>query len=135
MKTSALERTGAIRKVPPPDVELRFSFKYFDESDGVMCPGSFSSGYTRALMQRMRDLSSWTVKQFTSQAHKTVRNHRHDWSRTTRPNGFGALNEQMKAYEGWQFCLSANAHGRVHGILIDDTFYVIWLDKDHRLYP
>jgi hypothetical protein len=34
-----------------------------------------------------------------------------------------------------QFCLSANEHGRVHGIIIDDTFYVIWLDHDHRLYP
>jgi hypothetical protein len=38
-------------------------------------------------------------------------------------------------YEGWQFCLTANEHGRVHGIIIDDTFYVIWLDHDHQLYP
>lgn len=28
----------------------------------------------------------------------------------------------------------AGAPRRVHGILIDEVFYVIWLDPDHRLY-
>ena len=28
----------------------------------------------------------------------------------------------------------ANQHGRVHGILIDEVFYVVWLDPEHRLY-
>jgi hypothetical protein len=25
-------------------------------------------------------------------------------------------------------------HGRVHGILLDDTFFVVWLDPGHKLY-
>ena len=53
---------------------------------------------------------------------------------TTRPDGFTALNDRFRGYPGWQFCISANEHGRVHGIIMDDTFYVIWLDKDHNLY-
>ncbi len=86
-------------------------------------------------MQRLRDLSSWTVQTFTSRPDKAIRNHPHDWSRTSRPNGFGHLNEHFRVIPGWQFCVSANEHGRVHGLIIDDTFYVIWLDRDHRLYP
>ncbi|HEY8579644.1 MAG TPA: hypothetical protein VIL72_07150 [Beijerinckiaceae bacterium] len=126
---------GAIRKPPLPDPELRFSFKLFDHTDEEMCPRTFSDGYTQALMRRLRDLSSWTVRQFTTRPDKSVRNHSHEWSKTDRPEGFGALNEHYQAYSGWQFCITANEHGRVHGIIIDDTFYVIWLDRDHRLYP
>lgn len=127
--------SGHIRKVSPPDVELRFSFKFFDHTDEEMCPKTFVDGYTQALMQRMRDLSSWTVKRFTGSQDTSVRNHIHDWSKTGRPDGFSSLNQHYREYPGWQFCISANEHGRVHGIIIDDTFHVIWLDCSHRLYP
>jgi hypothetical protein len=30
-------------------------------------------------------------------------------------------------------CLKA--HGRVHGFLIDEIFYIVWLDPEHLLYP
>jgi hypothetical protein len=86
-------------------------------------------------MQRLRDLSTWTVQEFTGPRHKSIRNHPHDWAQTARPRGFEHLNEHLRAYQGWQFQLSSNEHGRVHGILIDNTFYVIWLDQDHKLYP
>lgn len=123
-----------MRTQPAPDVDLKFSFKLFDHTDEVMCPPTFTDGYTQALMKRLRDLSSWKVKKFTSQSDKSLRNHTHDWTRTERPDGFSSLNEQYRAYPGWQFCISANEHGRVHGIIVDDTFYVIWLDHAHRLY-
>lgn len=86
-------------------------------------------------MERLRDLSSWKVRKFTGSQDKSVRNHTHDWAKTARPDGFSHLNERFRSYPGWQFCLSANERGRVHGIIIDDTFYVIWLDQDHSLYP
>jgi hypothetical protein len=126
---------GPIRKTPLPDSKLRFSFELFDRDDADLCPQSFRDGYTHTLMQRLKDVSSWTVNAFCSRQDKSLRNHQHDWSKTSRPQGFGHLNEHYRAIPGWQFCLSANEHGRVHGIIIDDTFYVIWLDHDHRLYP
>jgi hypothetical protein len=129
------EPTGRIVKTPAPDLEMRFSFKFFDGSDPELNPPRFEPTYTRALMERLRDLSSWTIRQFTGAPQKAIRNHAHDWGRTARPRGFTALNEQLRALQGWQFCLSANEHGRVHGIVIDHTFYVIWLDRDHKLYP
>ena len=135
IKKSAPAATGAIRKSPDVDPELRFSFKFFDHTDGEMCPAAFGDGYTQTLMQRMRDLSSWKVKRFTEVFDRAIRNHQHDWTTTARPDGFQHLNDHFKAYPGWQFCLTANAHGRVHGIIIDDTFHVIWLDQDHSLYP
>jgi hypothetical protein len=135
IRKTKLKRTGEITKIPAPDVELRFSFKLFDVSDQEICPSVFPEGYTHTLMERLRDLSSWTVRRFTTTQDKAVRNHTHNWTNTSRPDGFNALNELYRDFPGWQFCLTANAHGRVHGIIIDDTFYVVWLDPGHKLYP
>jgi hypothetical protein len=118
-----------------PDPSLKFSFKLYHNDDGEICPPLVREGYTQTLMERLKGLSSWTVREFTGKQDKSVRNHTHDWSGTARPQGFPHLNEHYRAYPGWQFCLSANEHGRVHGIIIDDTFYVIWLDHNHVLYP
>lgn len=135
VKKSRPTPQARIKKAEVPDPDLRFSFKFFDHTDGELCPAEFDDGYTQVLMQRLRDLSTWTVGRFTTRFDKTVRNHQHEWAETARPDGFQNLNEHYRAYPGWQFCLTANAHGRVHGIIIDHTFYVIWLDQNHRLYP
>lgn len=124
-----------VSKSPVADPELKFSFKLFDANDAEMCPAVFAKGYTQTLMERLRALSTWKISEFTGRQVKAIRNHQHDWTKTARPDGFAHLNEHLRAYPGWQFCLTANEHGRVHGILIDDTFHVIWLDQDHRMYP
>lgn len=136
MKKTAAPPSQHIKKQSAaPDSPLRFSFQFFDNTDEELCPGRFNDGYTQALMARLRDLSSWTVRRFTGAQDKSLRNHQHDWTGTSRPDGFGHLNDHYGDYPGWQFCISANEYGRVHGIIIDDTFYVIWLDQGHRLYP
>jgi hypothetical protein len=133
-----------IKKVPPPtsgsikksetDPELRFSFKFFDSSDAEICPQSFRDGYTQTLMERLKALSGMKVKEFAAARNKALRIHTHEWPRTTRKAGFPNLVSEYRDTPGWQFGLSANKHGRVHGMLINDTFYVIWLDHHHVLY-
>lgn len=34
----------------------------------------------------------------------------------------------------WQFQISSNKHGRIHGYFVDNIFFVVWLDPDHELY-
>ena len=34
--------------------------------------------------------------------------------------------------DAWQFAIS-KASGRVHGFFIGDSFYVVWIDPEHRL--
>jgi hypothetical protein len=123
-----------VRTAAAPDENIRFSFRHFDGSDEEICPRNFPDGYTRTLIERMRDISQMTVREFTSNKSRALRAHTHDWSSTKRPDGFDCLNEQFRALPGWQFELTVNAHGRVHGFMIDNTFYVVWLDRDHVLY-
>ena len=66
--------------------------------------------------------------------NKTIRSHAIKWDDTSAPGGFAHLSEQMQACEPWQFAISANEYGRVHGILLDTVFYVVWFDPEHRLY-
>ena len=131
---SKLATTGQISK-HEQHPQLCFSFRYFDPFDQELCPQTFQKGYTQALMNRLRDLSAWTVRQFEMSKDRTLRIHKHDWSQTSRPHGFKHLPDHYRVYPGWQFCISLSKHGRVHGILVDNTFHVIWLDHHHALYP
>ena len=124
---------GGVRKTAPPNPNLRFSFKLFDLADPHVCPENFAEGYVRALMERLKGLSTWTVNEFVGNSDKSVRNHVITWEKTSRPDGFD-LPEQYEAYRPFQFSISANERGRVHGLLIDDTFHLIWLDENHNLY-
>lgn len=125
---------GPIKKAAPHDGRVTFSFALFDGVETEVCAEQFPTGYTRKLMERMQAISQMSAREFR-EAGRSLRSHTHEWGQTSRPAGFERLNEQLKDYPGWQFCLSANEHGRVHGIMIGDVFYVIWLDVNHKLYP
>lgn len=118
----------------PQDVPLRFSFKHVTFDNPKFGPQRCRQGYIEQFLLRLRDISTMTVGEFRTNKSKALRVHRHDFAGTTEPSGFTTLNEQLRAKEAWQFQLTSNEHGRVHGMLVNDTFYVIWIDPDHELY-
>lgn len=75
-----------------------------------------------------------TVQEFRTNKSKSVRIHQIDFADTSEKDGFTTLNEQLRDQEAWQFQLTANEHGRVHGILNGATFFVVWIDPGHQLY-
>ena len=113
---------------------LRFSFKLISLTGEKFCVRRCASGYLDRFLNRLRDLSHLSVKEFRTNRSPAIRSHQIDFSRTSEPNGFAHLNEQLQAEQPWQFEITSNEHGRVHGLLIDDTFYVVWIDPDHLLY-
>ena len=129
--------------IPAPkqlhDGLLRFSFKYLQVThekfnlDGMDRIESLR-GYLTSFLERLRHLSAMKVSEFCRPRNHAIRAHTIKWGDTSEPDGFSHLSEQMQACEPWQFSISANEHGRVHGILLDSVFYVIWFDPDHRLY-
>jgi len=74
---------------------------------------------------------------FRTAGGKPLRSHAIDWSKTTRPAGFTHLNLTLReqiADDAWQFSISSNQYGRVHGFIVQSVFYVVWLDPEHKLY-
>lgn len=116
---------------------LRFSFRHFVLTQKFAFPTEDDQKphYWGTLFDRLRNVSNMTVSEFRSNKHKALRAHMHDWPKTSEAQGYSHLNAQLRGCEPWQFCLTANECGRVHGILIDEVFYVVWLDHNHALYP
>ena len=122
-------------KTPEDSIPLRFSFKYLDlYSNPKFAITRCRDGYVEKFLCRLRDLSSLSVKDFRTKKSQSLKIHRITWSETSEVPGFSSLNEQLRDEEAWQFHITKNEHGRVHGISIDNTFFVVWIDPDHLLY-
>jgi hypothetical protein len=98
------------------------------------CPREFFS----ALMDRLSAYSDMAVEDFREQNSRD-RRHVIDFEQTTEKSGFlGAPgvdgNNDLAYSEAWQFGLSRDERWRVHGFIIDDTFYIVWFDPNHSLY-
>lgn len=119
----------------PRDESLKFSFKHLD----LLSNEKFSiklckEGYFDKFLNRLKDICGVSVSDFRTNRSRSLRSHPITWEETTEANGFMCLNSQLRQSEAWQFEITSNEHGRVHGILIDDIFYVVWIDPCHKLY-
>ena len=113
---------------------IRFSFKYVDLSHRKFRPHGRKAKYWLTLWCRLKAVSGVLWNDFLAGTGPSLRGHPIHWPETTEPDGFSGLNKQLRGESAFQFSVSANKYGRVHGFLNDDTFYVVWLDPDHHLY-
>ncbi len=124
--------------IPKPVIVLPscvvFSFKYLDlRNNEKFCVGDVQQNYLQKLLERLRDVCTFKTQEFLSNRSSALRCHPIDFADTTEPGGF-PLNDQLSQAPPHQFSVSANEHGRVHGFLLQDTFYVVWIDPGHKLY-
>jgi len=114
---------------------LRFSFRYLDTTHPAFDISRCGREYLRVLLARLRELSLLSPEEFRARRSGTLRIHpiRFGEDRLT-VHSFGVLGIEADK-TAWQFSLSANEHGRVHGFLLGDTFFIRWLDPEHNLYP
>ncbi|TFZ24219.1 hypothetical protein AK6_05275 [Stutzerimonas stutzeri] len=113
---------------------LSFSFRYMDRQHQKFDYSGRDAAYFCKVIERLSALSSLTVQQLHAERSPALRAHPIAWDDTTEPEGFGHLNEQLRESRPYQFSISSNAHGRVHGFFLDHVFYVVWLDPNHKLY-
>ena len=112
---------------------IKFSFKYLSfDNPKFVCSGAEVS-YFLELLERLKALSFMRMSDFLANRSSGLRSHPISWEDVSE-NGFGIPNEEQLAVSAYQFALSANESGRVHGFIIDTRFYVVWLDRDHKLY-
>ena len=110
---------------------ILFSFRHLEITDKFSIPKE--SNYAEALTKRLRDLSKMTFKDFISQK-KTLNCHPIEWKNTTEKEGFSHLNQELRDTLAWQFSITKNKHGRIHGFFIGIIFNIVWLDVEHKLY-
>ncbi|NJL66095.1 MAG: hypothetical protein HC894_03315 [Microcoleus sp. SM1_3_4] len=112
---------------------ISFSFRYYQDDKEKFSLGGRDARYLASLLRRLRDLSQLKAQEIINNKSKSLRCHGIVWQDTTEPNGFGIPNEDELVNIPYQFQISANEYGRVHGFLVKIFLYV-WLDPDHNLY-
>lgn len=113
---------------------ISFSFRYLQNNNEKFSFNNQDLRYFASLLLRLRDLSTLTLLEIINNRSKSLRCHPIHWRDTTEPNGFGLPNEDQIATSAYQFQISSNEHGRVHGFFIESIFYIVWLDPNHSLY-
>ena len=93
--------------------------------------------YFLTLIERLKNISGMTKRELIQPYNnRCLRCHPIDFANNNRlsESTFGILGEDVDA-DAWQFELTANEHGRIHGYFIENVFYIVWLDPKHQLCP
>ena len=114
---------------------VSFSLKYCLLSEKFNYNGQEQS-YHCCLLERLQALCGFTALQLKQNRSSALRFHNINWSdERVSENSFGIPSENDLVDEAYQFSLSSNKHGRIHGFFIGSVFYIVWFDPGHLLYP
>lgn len=106
---------------------LSFTFEDFDRSHEYFNLSRVGSEWFILLLDTIKKLSNYPWPKILKMDYYD--SHPHDWNETNAKFN----KEKYEQYEGVQFALGPN-QGRVHGYVIGNLFFVVWLDKYHNLY-
>lgn len=113
-----------------------FNFKSLYQKNGKFCYDGMDEQYFLKLIERLKELCKFRRIELVNNHSKSLRFHQIDFRRDAdlSERTFGILGHDVDD-DAWQFELSVNEHGRVHGYFIENIFYIVWLDPRHELYP
>ncbi|MEG4169830.1 MULTISPECIES: hypothetical protein [unclassified Microcoleus] len=138
IKKADIRRQPSLSSINRLDVKIpegiSFSFRYYQDDKDKFSISGRDANYLASLLRRLRDLSQLNAQEVINNQSKSLRCHSIVWKNTTEPNGFGIPNEDILINIPYQFQISANEYGRVHGFFSENVFYIVWLDPDHNLY-
>ena len=126
------EAKDTIRKYR--EQNLMFSWKFFDRHHEYFNLGQTEAAWYINCLDAMRDISNMQIKDFQRHAHPPLRVHRHEWDTVSAKYPLPQVLLEEIENDTYQFALS-RANGRVHGFLIENLFFIVWLDPNHNLYP
>ena len=121
------------KKLIPQPQGISFSFKYYQDDNSKFSCQDKPPAYWVTLMARLKNLSGISKQELLKNRSSSLRFHPIDWKDTSE-SGFGLPNEDQLVDTPYQFSVSANKYGRVHGFFINEVFYIVWLDPNHLLY-
>jgi len=136
IKPTRIEQKSAIHPTPLTidNETIRFSFKHLSLNHPKFSLERKTHEYFKKVLERLKSISSLKASEVFSSRSPSLRAHPIEWSDTTEQGGFEHLNEQLRQVPAYQFQISANEHGRVHGFILENVFFIIWLDPEHKLY-
>lgn len=118
----------------PASERVTLSFRYFRERAPFVTL-NVGGNYVGVLLERLSAVCAMTVKEMKESRGKPLRCHPIRFDETSETGGFEHINlGLLEETEPYQFSLTSNKHGRVHGFFVGNVFSVVWVDPHHALY-
>lgn len=112
-----------------------FSFQLLNRSHQAFNLGGKNVDWFLGFIDSLKDLSILTRQQLKNELSKYYRSHGHDFTQLKYSYEDEGIDEEFIAQaEVLQYSLG-KSKGRIHGLLLGNRFYVIWIDANHNLYP
>jgi len=113
--------------------KIRFSFETLEKNDFFNLDNMCENWASDLLFSALKTVSGIEVRrvyngEFTGK-NSTLRIHTHEDATPPCP-----LPKNIDLSELYQIRIS-KSKGGIHGILIENIFYVVWLDPHHNMYP
>lgn len=114
--------------------KVSFNFRRLHEKTKKFNYTIRDRNYFCTLIERLKNVSGMNKIDVVVRNSKQLKCHKIDFAdKRVTESSFGILGEDIDE-DAWQFQLTKNEHGRVHGYFIENVFYVVWLDPMHQLY-
>ena len=115
---------------------LSFRFDFLRECKKKFCFSSYPKEYFQILLKQLGNISRLTRSEMSTAYAEYYRHHPIDFTKANvSENSFNGIPSEVYSGEAWQFNITSNKWGRVHGFYIGNVFHIVWLDKEHDLYP
>lgn len=127
---------SSIKPTPLSKDKTSFSFRYLTPGpDNKFYYKEKSSAYFCKVIERLKDLCAWKPTELKVSRSSSLRCNPIEWKKSNVTEScFGLPNEEDLVGEGaYEFGVSGNEHGRIHGFFRDTIFHIVWLDPDHKL--
>lgn len=114
--------------------KIKFSFEYYDLSRPEYCLSEWQTEQIKKALERLKDINT---KSFLDLRKDRVVYHFGEviWEKTIEKNGF--TDPRLKPMAPFHFSL-LNVNGqktRVYGAYSEGTFYIVWFDLEHIIWP
>ncbi|MBU1088512.1 hypothetical protein KKA02_01355 [Patescibacteria group bacterium] len=118
----------------PANEKIRFSFEYYDKSSSNYCLSCWSQKDIRSTLLRLQDVCTKSFNHLNRE-RRVYHFSEVIWEKTIKKTGFP--NRGVNQLPAFHFALLGinNQKARVYGAYSASTFYIVWFDLNHEIWP
>ena len=115
------------------DTNIKFSFRYYDTSCSKYCISEWGKEAISFALKRLQDISTKKFKEIVG--NRVYHFFPVYWEQTIKKGGFPT--QEANRLDAYHFALVGlnNQKARVYGAYAEGTFYIIWFDFNHEIWP
>lgn len=128
------KKKDLIPEPKPPEEQINFSFRYYDTRNNKYCISCWEKHLIAKALNALKDISNKTYGEI-NHSRTTYHFYPVRWEQTIEKSGFPCRG--ANELEAFHFALvGVNGQlARVYGSLYKNTFYIIWFDLNHIIWP